>query len=160
MVISRIFNLCLPQTFLHLVKEQINDMTLSGVCYCGFLMRKFPENKVAQALLIALPIAFEYRMHKEMDPRRFSELKSMLTFCSMFGVRASVKNEVVDAMRGYLLTMANKRNFQITDAASLFIQLDQCHALDVRIVDVIAANFEEGRISDLRPHLAKKMLSS
>ncbi|GAV02063.1 hypothetical protein RvY_12675 [Ramazzottius varieornatus] len=148
------------QTFLHLVKEQINEMSLPGLCYCGFLMKKFPENKVAQAMLIALPIAFEYRMHKEMDPKSLPELRQLLRFCSMFGVRSSVKKEIVDAMRGYFLSSTNLKHFSVQDAAALFILLDQCNALDEKIIDVIADTFERGSVTDMKTFLAKKMLSS
>ena len=151
MVISMIFNLSFADFFAP------GERTNRSHDFVRCLLLKVPREPSGTSSADSFTNCFRVSHAQRNGPEKVVRIKKHADFL-LHVWRPGIRPECADIC--WVADYGQQERFQITDAASLFVQLDQCHALDARIVGVIADNFEEGRISDLRPHLAKKRLSS
>ncbi|OQV16205.1 hypothetical protein BV898_09689 [Hypsibius exemplaris] len=146
------------QTFLHLLKESINDLRLDGLMYSAFLLSKFPSNRLAEALSIAVPIAFEMRFHKEMDPDDLHQLTRMLTFCTSFNVSRSTKASVLQSLQRRLLRdRSTKDNMQLHEAAQLFVKFERGNIREPKLLNFVFDVLERGDLNILHSGTAKQL---
>ena len=142
-----------------MLKESINDLNLDALMYSGYLLSKFPQNRMAEALTIAVPIAFEMRMHQEMDPEDLNQLSRLLGFCSSFNVSSKTKTSLIRSLKFRLLKDNRlKDTMPVQEAAELFIKLERAQVREPAILNFIFDIFERRDLREMHPAAVRRLL--
>ncbi|CAO1408714.1 unnamed protein product [Diamesa tonsa] len=75
---------------LHMVKEQINDLSLGHLLFLNFLFKKMDRTPLIEAISLAIPLVFDIQLSTKLDHNNTQQLTEMLQFATT--VKVSDKN--------------------------------------------------------------------
>ncbi|CRK98747.1 CLUMA_CG012075, isoform A [Clunio marinus] len=103
------------QQLLHLLKDNINNLSLSNLVFLNFLLERFDKTPLIEALQIAIPMVFDMNMGLQMDHNNVTELADILYYISTSSVKISRKSmtNIITA-----LTLHGS-NIEMNDARSI-----------------------------------------
>lgn len=128
----------LLQTYLHLLRESVNELTLDGIMFAGRLLWKVQDNRLAAALLTALPIAFELRVEREMDGDNVQMISRILWFCGTFKIKNKVSRPVIEALKAKIQKDKSLlETMTVRQVGDLFIRLERANWFDIKLVEFL-----------------------
>jgi FAST kinase domain-containing protein 2 len=86
------------------IKMQINELSLGHIIFLEFLLRKYDNSNLVEALRMALPMLFQIQVNFKMDHENVHQLTELLMFISRYRVNEQCVTSVVTA-----LTMHGKK---------------------------------------------------
>lgn len=99
-------------TLLHLVRSQINDISLSQIIFLEFLMKKFEPTPLVEAFRIALPMLMQIQLGTKMDHENPGQVTDLLQFASRNTMSEQSVMSIVSAltMHGTDLTVTEAKS--------------------------------------------------
>lgn len=109
----------ISMTLLHLVRHQINDISLGQIVFLDFLMGKFDSTPLVEALRIALPMLMQIQLGTKMDHDNPAQLTDLLQFATRNSLSEQARMNIVAALtlHGTDLTLDEARSivWSLTD---------------------------------------------
>lgn len=106
-------------TFLHLIRHQINDISLGQIVFLEFLLNKCESTPLVEALRMALPMLLQIQLGTKMDHENTGQLTDLLLFVSRYRVADPCVMNIVSG-----LTMHGDR-LTIDEACNIIRALSQ-----------------------------------
>lgn len=99
-------------TLLHLVRNQINDISLGQIIFLEFLMKKFEPTPLVEAFRIALPMLMQIQLGTKMDHENTGQVTDLLQFAARNAMSDQSTMSIVSAltMHGTDLTLDEARS--------------------------------------------------
>lgn len=88
----------ISMTLLHLVRHQINDISLGQIVFLEFLMKKFDSTPLVEAFRIALPMLMQIQLAGKMDHENRAQLTDLLQFAARNPLSEQARMHVVAAL--------------------------------------------------------------
>lgn len=85
-------------TLLHLVRNQINDISLSQIIFLEFLMKKFEPTPLVEAFRIALPMLMQIQLTNKMDHENSGQVTDLLQFASRNAMSEQSTMSIISAL--------------------------------------------------------------
>lgn len=91
-------NSTISMTLLHLVRNQINDISLGQIVFLEFLMKKFDDTPLVEAFRIALPMLMQIQLAAKLDHENAGQLTDLLQFATRNPLSAQARMNIVSAL--------------------------------------------------------------
>lgn len=88
----------ISMTLLHLVRHQINDISLGQIVFLEFLMKKFEDTPLVEAFRIALPMLMQIQLAAKLDHENAGQLVDLLQFATRNPLSQQARMNVVAAL--------------------------------------------------------------
>lgn len=102
------------QRLLHLIKDQINDLTPNHLLFLSFILQKMQKTSLIEALLIAIPVVFNLNLSTQLDHNNTTELTELLHYITSSRTKVSGKSmmSIITALtlHGDTLTVPEARS--------------------------------------------------
>lgn len=85
-------------TLLHLVRNQINDISISQIIFLEFLMKKFEPTPLVEAFRIALPMLMQIQLGTKMDHENTGQVTDLLQFASRNSMSDQSTMSIISAL--------------------------------------------------------------
>lgn len=85
-------------SLLHLIKDQINDVTLGHLIFLDFLLRRMDRNALVDTLQLALPVLLQIQIGTKIDYDNVTQLTELLSFVSRYRVNDQCIMNIVNAL--------------------------------------------------------------
>lgn len=85
-------------TLLHLIRNQINDITIGHIIFLEFLLKKTESIPLVEALKMALPMLLQIQIGTKMDHENVGQLTELLVFVSRNSVSEQCIMNIVTAL--------------------------------------------------------------
>lgn len=80
------------QQLLHLLKENINDLTIANLAFLNLLLKQMEPTPLIEALLIAIPIVFDVQISDQIDHENAEEVHKIFHHFSITDMKISKKS--------------------------------------------------------------------
>lgn len=146
------------QRLLHLIKDQINDLSPNNLLFLNFLLTKMEKNPLIEALQIAIPLVFNLNISQKIDHENPRELSDLLYYISTSSIEVSAKSmmNIVTA-----LTL-HGHDLGLREAMSVIWSLTDTDTIDpaneklfLNCMRVLNEHFMEMKFTDLETTLEK-----
>lgn len=99
-------------TLLHLIRHQINDISLGQIVFLEFLLIKCEPTPLVEALKMALPMLLQIQLSSKMDHENTGQLTDLLMFVTRYRVADQCVMNIISGltMHGDRLTTDEARN--------------------------------------------------
>lgn len=88
----------IAMTLLHMIRNQINDITLDHIIFLEFLLKKVEPTPLIEAFKIALPMLLQMQLGTKMDHENIGQLTDLLYFVTRNPVSQQCVMNIVSAL--------------------------------------------------------------
>lgn len=88
----------IAMTLLHMIRNQINDISLGHIIFLEFLLKKVEPTPLIEAFKIALPMLLQIQLGTKMDHENVSQLTDLLLFVTRNAVSEQCIMNIVSAL--------------------------------------------------------------
>lgn len=147
------------QRILHLIKDQINELTPNHLLFLSFLLSKMQKSSLTEALLIAIPVVFNLNLSAQLDHNNTTELTELLHYMTSSRTKVSEKSmtNIITSLtlHGDTLTLNEARSV-IWSLASMNHRFDSSYEkLFNNCIDIFNTNIMDLSFDDMETTLTK-----
>ncbi|XP_062554747.1 uncharacterized protein LOC134219875 [Armigeres subalbatus] len=118
--------------FLHLLRHQINDVTLDHIVFLNFILKKMDRSPLVEALQLALPMLLQIQISYKMDHDNVQQLVDLIEVISQHRVSDRCVTNVVSAL---VLHGTNLTGLQAADVLKALTGFNTLEPLHVKLLD-------------------------